>query len=207
MPTVYPQNNVPEEWDCGGNVEHGERTWVLTHGDDTHTNSIWPGCWVVKSTNGYIAVASSFATSAYEVVRIRDVQNQSVNIQLVSTDALNATGAVFELEVKAVGGRVFKFTEDDLATPISDDPTNGWPGKPYVPVLVTDPTDTDAYAPTRAPQGKYLLDSSAITTTTSGTTSVQIIGVAPIPQGPYSATASANPRVFLCKALSPAQSL
>lgn len=197
MPTVYPQNNVPEVWSPGGYTEHGFTTWVLTSGLDTHTNSIWAGCFVKASTNGYIAVASNFTAADFRVISIRNKQTQFPNIQLVSATDLNVDANVFELEVEALGGLTFKVTEDDLGTPISDDATNGWPGKPYVLALVTDPSDTNNYAPTRAPQGKVLLDSSTITATPTAT-SFQIIGVAPLLGNTYSATASASPRVFLC---------
>lgn len=208
MVTTYPQDNMPVPWNSGGSTMHGEDTWVTTIGTDTHANAIFPECWVKQSTTGFIAVPSSFTAADYRVLRIRNRQHQQKNLQYVDTTTLNVDANVFELEVEPLGGQIFAITEDALATPISDNATTGWPTLKYTVVLVTEPSDpSNNAAPTAAARGKYLLDSSAITSTATSQ-SVQIIGVAPIAGNPaYSATASAAPRVFLCKAYNPGHSL
>lgn len=209
MPTMYIQPKSWEVVDAGGLNEHGNRTFVSTSGLDTHANSIQPDCWVYVSTNGYIAVPSNFTAAAFRVISVRDANGQKLNYQYVSTTNLNIDANVFILEVESLGGLVWRVTEDGLATPISDDATTGWPGKPYVLVLITDPTVVVAPPgnPIGAPPFVTLLDSSTITSTATNA-SMKIIGVDPEAGNPtYSATPATNSRrVFLAIAYNPAQS-
>lgn len=203
MPTLYPQNSVPVVDNTGGLTEHSDPVWKLTSPSDTHTNAIWPGCWVVASTLGYIAVASNFAAADYEVIRIRDRQHQNQEVQLVATTVLNTASTVFELEVKPLGGVPYRMTEDADTTPITDASVNA---NLNANVLVTEPVDTGSHAPTRAPQGKYLIDSSTVSTTTGR--SVKLKAVSTIAGNPvYSATTLLAPRVFLATVLTPGQNM
>lgn len=208
MPTMYPQPNTPYVWNSGGLNEHGNTTFLQTSGLDTHANALTPDAWIYASTHAYIAVPSSFTAAGFRVIAIRDANMQKLTFQGVSTTILNVDANVFNLECEALGGLTFAMTEDGLGTPISDDPTNGWPGKPYAPVLVTDGTTTAPPGnPIGAGQPTMLIDSSAIATSPTGL-SIKIIGVAPIMGNPtYNATpATATRRVFLVQAYNPAAS-
>lgn len=208
MPTMYVQPKSWEVTDAGGLNEHGNRTFIQTSGLDTHANSIQPDCWVYASTNGYIAVPSSFTAAAFRVISVRDANGQKLNYQYVSTTTLNIDANVFILEVEPLGGLVWRIAEDGLVTPISDNASTGWPGLPYCLVLITDPTVVlpPTGNPIGAAQFVTLLNSDTITSTATNA-SVKIIGVDPEAGNPaYSATAALNRRVFLVIAYNPAAS-
>lgn len=213
MPTLYPQIRTPQVTNAGGLNEHSNILWVQTSGLDTHVNAIMPDVWVYPSTNGMIAVPSSFTAAWYRVFEIRNSKMQRLTYQAVSTTDLNVDANVFWLGVEALGGLTFRMTEDALATPISDDPTNGWPGKPYAPVLVTDgsPLVAPVGNPGGAPAPTMYIDSSAITATPTNA-SVRILGPAPVLGNPaYNATACSasgcsTARVFLVQAYNPGAS-
>lgn len=206
MPTMYPQVNTPYVWNAAGLNEHGFSLFLPTSGLDTHVNAITPDCWVYPSTNGLIAVPSSFTAAYYRVIAIRDANQNKLTFQGVSTTALNIDSAIYRMELEALGGLTFAMSEDGLGTPISDDPSNGWPGKPYAPVLITDGATTATPGnPIGAGQPTMLIDSSAIQTSPTNM-SIRIIGVAPVAGNPaYSATAGSK-RLFLVQAYNPGAS-
>jgi len=215
MATILtPQTNMPFIVSTGGLQQHGASVMVPTSTSDTHLHGIWPGMFVVASTNGYIAVkgtetisgdSTSFASADYVVNAIRDAQGQKLPVQYVTTTQLGA--AAYILEVIPIGSVEFYITEDGDTTPITNADSGGVAAR-YCNVVITEPSSSlnpvTGYNPITTTWGKFLLDSSSVTGT-AGSTSMQLLGVASIPQNAYSATAGSQ-RVFKAKVRSAGQS-
>lgn len=197
---LTPQTYMPTMVNTQGLNQHGSGIFVPTSASDNHLHGIWPGMFTVASTNGQIAVkgtetvegnSTSFSSADYFVLWIRDSQGQKLPVQYVTVAQLETASAVYILEVVPIGNVQFQITEDGDTTPITN--ANAGPGK-YCNVIITEPSAPDVYNPITTTWGKFLLDSSSVTGT-AGSTSMQLFGVAPIPQNDYSAT-SGSQRVF-----------
>lgn len=197
-----PLFNMPRLVSTGGLNKHSAATRVLASADDTHTNGIAVGGFVIASTNGYITVAPASDTSAaYQVQSILDAQGRALPCQYVTAAEANASN--YYLEVIPVGGCEFELPEDALVTPITDAAIlAGY----YADMTVAEPTTTKDVNPFGTPQQVWRIDSDSANSSSSNLI-IQLISLGQCLNNPYSATAAASPRVLRFKFITAAKSL
>lgn len=194
MAIVSPYIAMPVPADTGGKTMASHQLLVATSGEDAHTLGIVPGSFVAPDTNGYASITASTATVYGRVVSILDSNMRALAYQAVTADQLNATGAVFYLTIEPVGGVIYHASEDALTTPITDANSTV-----YADLAFTDFTSQASVNPIGTPIQKILIDSNTVNASSSNL-QIQLLGLAPVAnQNPYSATASASPRVFRFK--------
>lgn len=207
MAYTWPVGILPTIHNTGGQELVGNSSFIATSGDDTHTTDIVPGMWLIASTNSYIGVTTGSNTADFVVLSIRDSVGRMLPYQHVTIAELNATSAVYHLEVLPIDNLVFEMVEDGDTTPITN--ANAGPGR-YADIVVaavaagataapsTTELGLEAINPYGAPMTSLLIDSDTVSST-AGTLTVELLGVSPaITNTAYSATAGTQ-RKFLAK--------
>lgn len=204
MSILTPKTRMPVIHSTKGRDLAAHAQMITTSASDTHTVDLYPGQWLVGSTNSYIGVASGENDADFVIQAIYDQYGRRLDRQHVTAAQANATAYI--VSVIPIGGIIFKITEDGLTTPITD--ANAGPGI-YADIVVANPSATDQATADANPFyggiGTIQIDSNTVSST-AGTLTVELLGLAPDETNAYNATAGSQ-RTFLAQVRSPGQSL